>query len=168
MNSIRCQLNQAFAKVQVRHNVLAHLKEPGLFTHACQRLHLHIKELKLFNWSKKSCGNDKRLLKLLTRRQGNCLKMSNDATVVHRIVLFFLSLLSLAFALCDAARVCNLLRLDCSLAISALFVLPSIRPWLWRLQEDLHSSSNSCCLWNYRWNDKTCFLTAFHFSAGFL
>lgn len=63
-------------------------------------------------------------------KTGNCLKMSDDVQLCLECFFkkFFPSASSLAFALCGITRVCNLLRSDCSLAISALFVLTSITP----------------------------------------
>lgn len=83
-------------------------------------------------------------------------------------VFFFLSQApALEFALCSITRVCNLLRSDCSFAISALFVLTSITAWLWRLQKYLQLPT-AVVSGTTGWMTKTCFLLGFHFPACLL
>lgn len=95
--------------------------------------------------------------------------MSDNAVLCSECFFFFSPSRApaLEFALCGITRVCNLLRSDCSFAISALFVLTSITAWLWRLQEYLQHPT-AVVSGTTGWMTKTCFLLGFHFPACLL
>lgn len=94
--------------------------------------------LELFNWLKKSSRNRSGYYNCW--QPGKVIAWKWATTRCCALNVFFFSppnAPSWEFALCSITRVCNLLRCDCSHAISALFVLTSITAWLWRLQEYL-------------------------------